>query len=106
VPASFKQSRLNEVAVPSASATDAARVVTSGQWVTRPGRAQRSSRDIRGFRNPLLSKGLQFKSHISPSEAAFLQTALSKAPRRCRFASSVRSLRRGASDTTLAFFNR
>jgi hypothetical protein len=92
--------------VPSASATDAARVVTSGQWVTQPCRAQPSSRDIPGFRNPLLSKGLQFKSHSSPSEAAFLQTVLSKAPRRCRLASMVRSLRRGTSDTTLTFLDR
>jgi hypothetical protein len=103
---SFRYSRLNEVALPSASATDAARVVTSGQWVTQPCRAQPSSRDIRGFRNPLLSKGLQFKSHTSPSETAFLQTALSKAPRRCRLASMVRSLRRGTSDTTLTFHDR
>jgi hypothetical protein len=77
---SFPEGRLNEVASPSASATDASRVISSCQWFTAPIRDWRRTGDFRVLWKCPVSKQLQFKFHSCVCVSAFLQTALSKAP--------------------------
>ena len=82
------QARLNEVALPSATATDASRVISSSQWTTQT--AGREPSLGTGFaRKCLICKNLQFKSHSAMFSAAFLQTPLSKAPANATFVQFV-----------------
>ena len=75
----IRDGRLNEVALPSAAATDASRAVFSIQWAAASPRGQPGFSHSCLTRKCLICRKLQFKSHSAKTSRRFLQTALSKA---------------------------
>jgi hypothetical protein len=70
-----QQYYLNEVALLSAAATDASRVLSSTQWAIVPARDSAGFSDSHGPRKCRSFRELQFKSHSAKPAVVFLQVA-------------------------------